>query len=278
MRTFKDLVWDPPEGRTSQMVLKPCPREFKNNKDPKLCCRWKYPKEWAKPLWWYWQQIGIPEGPRELHPVGATWVEILTDFELSTRTMLNRGQTPSNIKKRSRDFAAASRRIVQICGGSFPKQARVPSLVPIGARFQMGLLRRPLLIYPRQTMVELAHQALVHKDALAQGAPTKAHWSWYPIYKCMPPMRWHANPDRIDQAVMSTPRRRLLGKRSWQAHCLDQTQEVPLEHVHSVAVMGEKGSPHGLRLVAKRLKARPPARPSGRSGAAPSAPRRATPY
>ena len=176
-------------------------------------------------------------------------------------------------------MAAASRRIVQICGGTFPKQARVPALVPIGARYQNGLLRTPLLIYPRETMVEIAHQALVHKAALAQGAPTKNHWSWMPIYKCMPPMKWHANPDKIDQAVMQQPRRKLLGKRSWQVHCQNSNQEEPLGgDVQNLHEGGGDGPAHELRRVAKRLKARSSARPAGRSSALPTAPRRATPY
>ena len=130
-------------------------------------------------------------------------------------------------------FAMASRRIFHLCGGVLPKTLKVLTLTPLGARDMDGLQRRPTLVYPTHTMIELAHQALVHKDAFAlkaasaSGQPSRARsvrseqWRWQPIYKCMPPPKWHANPDQISEVVNLAPRRRLTHKRPWQATAKD---------------------------------------------------------
>ena len=278
--TFKGLILDNLDGATTKFALRPLPLEFKCNKDPKLSTQWKYPMEWLKPLWWYWQQMEVPTQHMDPHPKGAVWLEILTGFELATRVMIKVGTKqragPSTVKERARSFAMASRRIFHLCGGTFPKVARVSTLVPLGARWIEGLSLRPRLVYPQQVMTELVHQALVHKGALAQGAPEKEHWKWQPIYRCMPICKWHASTDRIREAISNQPRRRLLHKRSWQAHCQEQRSEAPLEVTSSQA--DEAVGLVCLERVAKRLRARAPAQPSGGSSVAPRASRRATPY
>ena len=118
-----------------------------------------------------------------------------------------------------------------------------------------GLQRRPILVYPTHTMIELAHQALVHKEAFAlktataSGQPSRARsvrseqWRWQPIYKCMPPPRWHASPDRIQEAVDQMPRRRLTHKRPWQAHCHGLRADAPQAVASSFAAAGRDEGP-----------------------------------
>ena len=136
-----------------------------------------------------------------------------------------------------------------------------------------GLQRRPNLVYPTHTMIELAHQALVHKEAFAlkvataSGQPSRARsvrseqWRWQPIYKCMPPPRWHANPDKINEAVNQMPRRRLTHKRPWQAHCPGLRGDAPqaAAGVHVYA-----GESEGLASSAKRRRVGPSPCGSGR--------------
>ena len=145
---------------------------------------------------------------------GATWIELLIDFELSTRCMIDRkgpGSRATHMHKRALDFAKATRKIVYICGKHKLPIGRVGSLTPFGARWQAGFPKIPALLNPLEVTLEVAHQAINHRASFDVGAPTQNHWKWPPIYRQMPKPKWHAVP--VDLEKLVAPRRRVTGKR-----------------------------------------------------------------
>ncbi len=56
--------------------------------------QWQFPVSLIDPLIWYWTKLCFDNEPKALagrHASGASWLELATDFEISTRIPLSRG-------------------------------------------------------------------------------------------------------------------------------------------------------------------------------------------
>ena len=157
------------------------------------------------PLRWYWSKIGKYNESSPETRKGASWVELMLDFELATRKMLlgtgvaqkkNHvrdvgGKGDTTVSQRAYNFAAASRRILKLCcGEDLPANFSVLTLSAYGGRQIAGLPERPALLDPQAVFKELAVQAITYHEAFKVGAPTPAHWKWPPRYISMPPLKW----------------------------------------------------------------------------------------
>ena len=69
-----------PEGKTRPFKIGPLPRNMGNGV-------WTFPYSWTAPLHWYATNLEFPSGPSDSDP-GITWVEMVIDFEISTRVQL----------------------------------------------------------------------------------------------------------------------------------------------------------------------------------------------
>ena len=120
------------------------------------------------------------------------------------------GKGSETVAQRMYNFAAASRRTLQICRAvKLPQCTSIGSLFPYGGRSVAGHPIRPRLMNPEAVFRELATQALTHARAFALGQPTSGYWKWPPRYVALPPQTWIGQPMRFQK---DNPRRRLRGK------------------------------------------------------------------
>jgi ribonuclease HI len=189
--------------------------------------RWSYPIHWLLPLKWYWEHLEFPCEDDELSRKGVSWLELVTDFEIATRVMLcgtkvtrkgcekrkgsHHGKGSDTVAQRMYNFAAASRRTLQICGGAkLPQSTSIGTLFPYGGRSVAGHPNRPRLMNPEAVFRELATQALTHARAFALGQPTSGYWKWPPRYVSLPRQTWTGSPCSF--RAKDKPKRRLRGK------------------------------------------------------------------
>ena len=105
-----------------------------------------YPYSWIAPLHWYLSKLQWPcaEDPND---PGITWIELLLDFEISTRVhLLGKGartrptmKNPrtTDVAQRANNFAHAAKRVYELCGGErMHSRKQVSTLTP----FQWGTL------------------------------------------------------------------------------------------------------------------------------------------
>ena len=167
--------------------------------------RWRYPKTWLAPLKWYWETVSFPCNLDAVARRGVTWVELVTDFEISTRVMLNGKRTERgranfaydecSVAHRAKTFAHAARRIISICGGRpLPSTCCIGILAPYGARWLSGIPIRVNLINPEAVFLELADQALEHEEDLGASGDLKRQWQWQPNHRRLPEQAWHGAP------------------------------------------------------------------------------------
>ena len=119
---------------------------------------------------------------------GVSWIEMAIDFEIATRVMMTgkkltrakakerqearEDKGEDTVTQRAYNFAAASMRIPQICGGgALPQATSIPTLLPFGGRPVAGLPSRPNLLNPEAFFKELVTQAITYREALGSGAP-----------------------------------------------------------------------------------------------------------
>ena len=143
---------------------------------------------------------------------GCTWVELVIDFEIATRTHLccvNASPALTSIGKRADTFAAASRHLFRAVGASKLPSGRFGALVPFGANWLAGIPVRLALMNPKAVFLEVANQAITH-SRLFQAQASSALWTWPPIYRNLPPRVWSAKAS----SVIPIPTHRLRGKTS----------------------------------------------------------------
>ena len=179
---------------------------------------------WIEPLKWYIQQLSFATEQTIESAKGITWIELMLDFEMSTRVHLvgkraQRGAAnafsgdKATVTQRAKSFAHASRRLMTICGSTpFKTSESQGTLAPFGARFLAGIPQRPYLINPKRVFLELANQALLYKSELGVNMDTSNHWKWEPRYRHLPKKAWNVIPNSLN--VFPSPKRRVRGKKS----------------------------------------------------------------
>ena len=50
--------------------------------------RWKFRREWIAPPKWYWGIIGWYNEVSDVERAGASWLKVVTDFEIATRVTM----------------------------------------------------------------------------------------------------------------------------------------------------------------------------------------------
>ena len=147
--------------------------------------RWKYPREWITPLKWYWGTVGWYDEPSNVDTAGASWVEMVTDFEVATRvTMGGSWLSSKNTQGKSEEGKGAS----SVKPGGYTS---ITTLFPHAGRSVAVLPRKPKLVNP------LGVQTLTYSRALEPGAPAKDHWTRLPRYTGIPPPVWAGGPSGL---------------------------------------------------------------------------------
>lgn len=222
---FPNGIWKNPGEGDKSFALGPTPTNLSDGRT-----RWRYPKAWIPPLKWYWSNVTFLRKDNDESKKGISWIEMAMDFEISTRVMLTgsnvtrakaknkQGASESKgedtVTQRAYNFAAASRRVLQICGEkALPQATSILTLLPFGWRPVAGLPSRPILLNPEAVFEELAIQSLTYNKAFESGAPTAQQWKWQPRYVGLPKQARHAKPTQVVIGLHKT-RRRIRGKRS----------------------------------------------------------------
>lgn len=219
---------------------------------------------WKAPLEWYWKNVSTIGDSTEETDKGVTWIEMVLDFEISTRVMLTgsritrkgkeltiniEGKGPDTVRQRAFNFARASRSLVEGIGKGELKVANtVPTLTPFGGRPMTGPIKRLALLQPLAVFKEMGTQAVTYKSLLEADKPTRHHWNWAPRYIGMPKKLWTTTPTILKEARRAEFRRDELGKPKWRIRSKESVASVTWQHARRI---GQKGSP---RRVARRIK------------------------
>ena len=183
--------------------------------------RWVYPFSWMAPLHWYLSKLQWPSQENPNDP-GITWIELVLDFEISTRVQLlgtgartrpaMRNPRDTDIAQRANNFAHAAKRMYELCGGGcMHSRAQVSTLTPFNGGRWHGMPQRPKLLDEESVFLEISNQALLNiRENQSEPGQRKKIWKWTPRYRNLPPRLWTAPPMGTVTPLRS--RRRLYQK------------------------------------------------------------------
>ena len=115
---------------------------------------WLFGVQTFEPLLWYWRQLKWPS-PADTQE-SMSWLELAIDFHAATHIQLcspDRANEPLTAESAAKFFAAASRRLSDICNCSLVPPAgnlsQVPVLTSLGLGRCAGINPRPRLLVPQ---------------------------------------------------------------------------------------------------------------------------------
>ena len=104
-------------GETAPLKIGPIPKDMGS-------ITWTFPYSWIAPLRWYASHLEFPKGACDSDP-GITWIELVIDFEISTRVqLLGNGQRitakmtdpkSTSVAQRAHNLMHALKKLVKLC-------------------------------------------------------------------------------------------------------------------------------------------------------------------
>ena len=139
----------------------------------------------------YWSKLLFYTEPESLwgvHAKGVSWLELATDFEISTRIPLSR-RGPYQANEHMRDRAALMSDISKalLRGLGIPLKHQIihsRSIQAFRSSERAGLRYRPALLQPESVGFESGMQVMLHPSLMGE---RKTQWKWRPNMRFLPP-------------------------------------------------------------------------------------------
>ena len=181
---FPDYAWRPPANASALRLLGGTPNSLIVSKR-----QWPYPMAWLQPLQWYWKALRWGQ-PLDDHR-GITWIELVIDFEQSTRVQIRREDSPAALAldQRAHLFGRASRtlaRILKVALWPGAMDGHCHSMLALGAPRAAGLRRRPALLQG----AAVGRQCVALLDRRCTIEPLPKFWADTAYIGRRPPALW----------------------------------------------------------------------------------------